>query len=276
MTGPKKRGKPEARAPGWMLTMGDMNTLLLTFFVILVSMLAWEKPSKAAARVSNVGLENTQLAQGDELLQDRGQVVRKLRDVVQEISAEPTEFVIDGHYVHVSLEGPSSYVVAIGGQYGAFREGDFRMMDWAEKALDIIREAFSPHGYVLVIRGHTSGWKRDSVVRLDDGSWVPFHEAEAGARARRAAAPEDGDHIELAFLRAQEAFRYLTTEDPETHLRIARNRIRLEALGDRETVADEVGYAFAGYRKEEPREDFGGPNRRVEVVVRTQEMRTGE
>lgn len=275
MTKPKSRGKADEGSPGWMLTMGDMNTLLLTFFVILVSKLNWEDPAKAAGEKANVGLMHKFAAEGEELRLDRGQLVRKLQEATQQSTAEVTPLVVESRYVPVSLEGPSSYVVTVGAQYGAFREGDYRLMQWTEKVLDLIREAFAPYGYVIIIRAHTSGWRRDSVVPLRDGSLVPFAEAEARARARGVTPPEEGDHIELSFLRAKEVFRYLTTESPETHLAIAPHRLRLEAVGDREIAVHEDGYVVALWRGEAPRDDFGAPNRRVDVIIKTEETRTG-
>ena len=41
---PKKKEEKEAGAPLWMVTMSDMNTLLMTFFVIMFSMMTQDKP----------------------------------------------------------------------------------------------------------------------------------------------------------------------------------------------------------------------------------------
>lgn len=46
--------EPEAGAPLWMATFSDMVTLLLTFFVLLLSMASFEEPTKVSAVIQSI------------------------------------------------------------------------------------------------------------------------------------------------------------------------------------------------------------------------------
>lgn len=46
--------EPEPGAPLWMATFSDMVTLLLTFFVLLLSMASFEEPTKVSAVIQSI------------------------------------------------------------------------------------------------------------------------------------------------------------------------------------------------------------------------------
>lgn len=169
--------------------MGDMNTLLLVFFVMLFTMMMTDK---GRAGVLHEALSSA--APATATLFDDG----------------PGEFrQVKGRTLRVQrlAEGIS---VTMGSEGAPFAEGSWTLSQDQKEILDVVKAELVGTRKRIEIRGHTSGNVRDSVVL--DGAYRAFDPS----RDRDA----DADWIMLATLRAREVCRYLAASIPDVRLRI--------------------------------------------------------
>ena len=248
----------EANAPFWLLTMGDMNNLLLLFFIALFALMVTDKGKYmklqeklkqmgSTGKVADAALVPAVAAEG------AAQAFRTMLDQ----PAAPTEvFQAEGHYALVQrvAEGTS---LTLSGQEGGFPEGQWRLNDVQRRVLVELKRWLVGRRNVVEVRGHTSANLEDSAVQDADGRLRPFSREDLAREDRQALA----NHSLLSWLRAQEVKKFLAEAHPDLgdEGRVSESRIRIRADGWTRRVAD----------SSDPVERV--KNRRLEVVA-TSEM----
>ncbi len=232
---PKKKCPPVG-APEWVLTYGDMMSLLLVFFIMLVSMSEIKKEDEYKAIVEQVqkafgmhgggGRTPTQddpelsLIQRLEALQ-----LQQQREKNESNSEDPG---MDGRDSTVTRvrEG---LLFAVGGRI-TFEPGSADLTDEARQQLREVVERHRIRGTnnLIELRGHAATVETS---RLDERPADPWA---------------------LSFVRAEAVMRFLTSPD----IGLDASRFRLIANGDREPLARR---AYSATEQQ--------PNRRVEMLV---------
>jgi flagellar motor protein MotB len=251
--------KQEEGAPGWMLTLGDITMLLLTFFVLLVSLMSLEKPRYVRFEGFLQGLN---AETGRAIPEGTPDQIEEMRHRIEEaVSGQrgTVEHRIEfakNLYAVVSPEGnPRSpkVVFTIGGSHGAFGEGRWEIEPQVYLFLQAIRAWGAGAGTEVLVRAHTDSHPADTARMTPEGTIV----SSAGANDPAGAAA--ADYRFLALLRAIEVARYLSAEldrggkDIRPLEPIRPDQIRIEAVGPFEPASSE------------PRSPA---NRRVEIVMR--------
>jgi chemotaxis protein MotB len=213
--------------PEWVVTFGDMMSLLLTFFIMLVSLSEIKQEEQYQAMVESItrqfGYETAKVSLVPGQSKPRNQKIAKAANdgrakrmnlmLGGDKAEAPT-----GDYRRVQIVRPGEK--ANTGTVIFFEESSAELLDAARRDLDVTAVAFGGQPQKIEIRGHTSRrpLPADSAYR---------------------------NHWELAFARCSKTFDYLTNEkgiDPE--------RIRLSVAGPFEPMhlgADPIA------RRENPR-----------------------
>lgn len=254
-----RKKKEEERAPTWMLTLGDITMLLLTFFVLLVSMMQMEKPRYILLQGFLQGLRAvTAIEEPQGHPREVHNVVLQIDQAAQEGPGTVRPLVqAQDRYAEVRVEGDPQHrylVVTLGGD-GTFAQGDYRLAQTVYPILDAIKR-WRGAGGELIIRGHTDAHPHDSVVMDAGGRIVPFTEHRRSSAAPKTA-PEPADYLLLATLRAQEVFQYLALRARPSDPFIPAERMRTEAVGPYDPL--KVGPGPLGHQP---------LNQRVEIVFR--------
>jgi chemotaxis protein MotB len=235
----KKKKKEAAGAPEWMVTYGDMMTLLLCFFVLIVSFSTIEpqKKNKFEAAIQSIkkalGMPGHGKVPTDEIpkmslvnVLDRMTLKRQKHDN----QASTKEQGVQGERPEVTkLRDGMQFVV--GGKV-LFEPGSAELTGEARRKLKQASELLRGYNNLVQIRGHTA-------------------QMEA---ARNDQNPYDSTW-QLSHARAKAVYDYLTS----TEVGLREERFRLVAVGDRELLVERA-YQTAAQ----------APNRRVEVVVTEQ------
>lgn len=245
-----KRQKKEEGVPAWMVTFGDMNCLLLTFFVLLFSMMSLEKAnykglSDKMQKMSGSGKVKTDTKPKNQesffLENPEGEHKGK------SLKSVPFPKLIRGVETTVQyLE--KGVVVTLGGKSG-FAPGEYALSDDQKKVLMEIQQSVIGKINVVEVRGFTSILPEDSLF-LENGNPRKFHEGDPTEKA---------DHWHLSFLRAKAAAEFLTDGgDPDPAKRIDKMQIKILALAYTEQMMREQ------HSKDEERARH---NRRVEIKI---------
>ena len=227
----KKKKKPPEGAPDWLLTYGDMMSLLLCFFIILVSLSEIKKEDQYKAIVEEIksafgmkGGGGVVPAKFDPKMSvpERIEDVQLPRRKEKNKSQSPQEGVT-GKTETVRALRPAEYIVK-GGPI-PFEPGSSRLLPEHRQMLRQIADEIRGHRTKLEIRGHAAP---NEVVYAD--VWT------------------------LSTQRARAVMAYLTSDE----VGLDPARMRLVSCGDHEVV---VQRAFPSNLEEK--------NRRVEVVETT-------
>ncbi len=226
---------PPAGAPEWVLTYGDMMSLLLTFFILLVA-LSEIKVEKFKAMVQSVhaafgmvpgsgggAIQTTALqSQDPTLVQVLKEISSKMRRGVEAADADDPG--VDGRHVKVTqVREDLKFLV---GGFVTFEPGSADLTPRAKARLDTVSKLFAGYMNKVELRGHAA-----TVELLDTQSF--------------------SDLRDLSFARAKAVEQYLVAS-----CGIKPERLRLIASADREPLAKRV------YLDQELE-----PNRRVEIMV---------
>lgn len=226
---PGKRKEPEG-APAWVVTYGDMMSLLLTFFVLLVSMSSIQEEEKfqealksireAFGYVGGIGKVPTRTAPTVSLIQQLETI--RIPDRVQN-RGDAEDPGIEGRDTRIT-KVREGIEIAIGGQVTFDRFSDVLKPE-AVSLLEALAVKLRGHTTKIDIRGHTT----NEPLPADS----PF-----------------GDLDELAHRRAKAVASALERAGVEP------DRMRLTAVGPREPL---VRQAYTEERR--------AVNRRVEIIV---------
>ena len=226
----RKKKLPRAGAPDWMVTYGDMMTLLLCFFVILVSMSEMKKDQKFQEVMDSIraafGYDGT-IGVVPIMVTSKNSLVEQLRKVVlpERVKREgdSDEVGIDGRVFRVTnvREGIN---LQVGGRVSFDRFGAVLKPE-AEALIASLADKVVGHNTVIKIRGHAT------LEPLPADS--PFR-----------------DQMDLSIARAR------AVADTMQRHGIRAERLRIVGVGSMEPL---VAQAYSEARR--------AINRRVEIVV---------
>ncbi|MEM0914150.1 MAG: flagellar motor protein MotB [Planctomycetota bacterium] len=227
----KKCNCPPPGAPDWMVTYGDMVTLLLCFFVLIVAFSEIKKEDEFNAVVEEIKRSFGMKGGGGKLPTPEDpelSLIERLETVQFQKKKEPNRSTteepgVEGREPRVTqVREGMKFIV---GTRVIFEPGSAEITPIARRALDEIAEQVRGTNNVLEIRGHAASAEIDQAGRYRDLD-------------------------RLSYARASAARDYLIEQG-----KVRSDRFRLVAVGDREPAAYGV-YNDAGQQ----------PNRRVEVV----------
>lgn len=229
----KKCKCPPAGAPEWVLTYGDMMSLLLCFFILLAALSELKKEDEYRAVVREVQKAFGMVGGGGKLPTDMDpttSLIQRLEQIqLQQRKAKSISHAddpgIDGKEVSVTRvrEG---MMYAVGGRI-TFEPGSADLTEEARAGLRKVAELLRGYRNVIEVRGHAGS------MEVRAGSQFP-------------------DLWSLSYGRSRAVMDFLVSDE----LRVEADRIRLVANGDREPVRSR---AFTWPEQE--------PNRRVEIFV---------
>jgi len=226
---PKKKEAPKAEVPEWVVTFGDLMSLLLCFFVLLVSFSEMKKPKEYQKVIDSVneamgfkgGMGLAHLLEQADNSMVSNQEERARRDGNERSTNKNNDDNVQGRetLVNIVQEGARH---AIGGSV-MFEVGEFEL---SKRNQDMIRESVAPKirglNYICPIVGH---------------AW--------GLEEKRSGLGFD----ELGYKRAQSVKDFLVRE-----CGVDTSILRVETAGDTEPMSLSDGSGQAG-----------GSNRRVQV-----------
>lgn len=241
-----RKEKEEKGSPGWITTMSDMNTLLLTFFVMLVGMMTLEVGPK---KKNFLELERRDplytvypdagtakkdpKVEGGLFPSDHKKAVeldRKLRKILPAVSK------VD-----------KGILVTLGAESEEFAEGDWRLTAASKRSLGSLAELLKRHTRRIFIKGYTESSMFDSLL-LDGERVRPVTYESMKDWSMRAKV----NHWLLAYLRGKEVAQYLIAAGiPADQLTIEPMAYRRPLVGD-------------GGSREAP---AGGRRRIVQIIV---------
>jgi len=158
----EQQEEPKAGAPAWMVTFADLMSLLLTFFVLLLSMSSTEAAKframagslrDAFGMKSDFALSPTSMSdeilphdderQGDASADD--ELERELREALEELGVDTGD---------MKMEGDDSVLLRLDGDL-LFASGEARLKPKALPVLDAIARYLNGTNYVLDVVGYT-------------------------------------------------------------------------------------------------------------------------
>jgi len=233
----KKQKKQEEGAPAWMMTYGDMMTLLLCFFVIIVAMSEIKKEDQFRQVVEEVRKAFGSKGGGGHLptKQDpKLSMVKTLEEIQLRRQRKPK--VSEVH--SPSMVGKEPRVVRVregiempGGRI-VFEPGSAELTEVAKQQLRKLAGQLKGKNNKIEVRGHTSPMEIEMSADYPD-AWS------------------------LGFARARAVMNYLTSEElARSFLDIEAERLRPASSGD-----------FEPLRRRAYTPDEHEPNRRVEILV---------
>ena len=235
----RKKPNPPAGCPEYMLTFGDMMSLLLCFFIMLVSMSKIKEEEMFRAAMESIRkafgyTTSPSLVPGDHVeMNAMTSLIDQIQEtIVQRNRKSKTER--GESNPERSQIGRSSTVrnirdglqITVGGM-SLFEEGSAQLLPEAQEELKGLAEQITGYNNRILIRGHTSR--------------VPL---PANSKYK--------DKTDLTYARAMAVKQFLAAN------KVEERRMNVEACGDHEPVRV---HAAAGYGGQ-------GPNHRVEIIVK--------
>jgi chemotaxis protein MotB len=226
----RKKKAPPPGAPEWMVTFGDMMSLLLCFFVIIVSMSEVKKDERFQKVMESI---KRSFGYRDSIGFGPGENVptntldpEKINLIIQQVElnkgrSKDRGIIGDSPTVRNIREG-MEYI--IGGKV-SFEEGKAELLETAKWQIDVFAEGFVGLNSRIRVRGHAA--------RKSPDRYRPYKTLD-----------------ELSFARAMAIKKYLMKSG------IREDRITVEACGDNEPVASQA------YDETER-----AKNRRVSIIV---------
>ena len=234
---PGKTKCPPEGAPEWVLTFGDMMSLLLTFFIMLVSLSEIKKEDEWKAMVEEVQKSFGMKGGGGRLPTDNDPALTlvQILETVQNQQRRENQTSntddpgISGREQRVTSVRPAHYI-PMGGRL-TFQPGKADLTDRAKAQIRqmVNNEEIGIRGTnnIVDLRGHAAAAEIDLL-------------------------PPGADLWDLSYERAKAVMRFLTSDA----IGIRPDRIRLVGVGDEEPLA-----------KQAYTTDAQQDNRRVEVLV---------
>ena len=254
-----------------MVTFGDMNMILLVFFILMYSLLSLEKPNyltfkQVLKAMALTGKVKRVSAAKDPAGQTAEQAFKAIEANERAVTAIRQ---IAG--VHVRLQRiPEGTVLTLGGETDPFDEGGWTLKENHIKVLEEVKKYLVRKRRYIEIRGHTSGNLRDSVILGTKTDGVVEIRKFSKADLQRPDRAEVSNHWMLGWLRANEVREYLLKPFSEGNPGILEKRLRIRS----------DAYTHPVERSDRPLYDAEGiplraKNHRVEVIL-TNEVEKGE
>jgi chemotaxis protein MotB len=236
----KKKKKDEGGgAPDWMVTYGDMMTLLLCFFVLIVSFSTIDPKKKHKYEAAVQSIKEALGMPGHGKVPADAVPKMSMISMLEQVQTEREKHENEASTTEKGVQGEDTKVTKIrdGMQFTVggpvmFEPGSAKLTSQAKAQLKRTAELMRGYNNLIQLRGHTASMEL----------------------ASRPESPHETLWA-LSHARAQAVMGYLT--DPPIGLRA--DRFRLVAVADREPM---VQRAYDDRKK--------APNRRVEVVVAEQ------
>ncbi|MCF7959033.1 MAG: OmpA family protein [Phycisphaerae bacterium] len=235
----RKKKKQDAGVPDWMVTYGDMMTLLFCFFVIIVSMSEIKEDDKFQRVLESIqkafGYKGGAGATPSRVVPSNTFDQRKQQLIMRKFQLQIGKSTDEG----IQGENPSVKVIrdgmefAFGGQV-SFEPGQARLLDTAKVRLKEFSQEFKGMNTRIRIRGHAS---QEVPVASGQGPQLDSHQDEMSLD-------------ELSFARAMAVKDFLIEND------IAEERMTVEGCGNNEPL---LSQAYDEKSKAQ--------NRRVAIVV---------
>ncbi len=273
----KKAEEQEEGAPAWMVTFGDMNMILLVFFILMYSLLSLEKPNYLTLKSALTMISMTGRVKRVSAAKDpAGETAeRAFKAVEKDNRAEARIKQIAGHHVRLQRI-PEGTVLTLGGETGPFEEGSWTLNEKQIEVLEEVKNYLVRKRRYIEVRGHTSGDVRDSVIleKQDDGT-VKIRKFSR-KDLKRSDRVEVSNHWMLGWLRANEVRKYLVAPFPPK----GDEKIGRPGISDTRVRIRSDAYTHPMERSDRPLLDAEGKplrakNHRVEVVL-TNEVEKGE
>ena len=263
--------EPEEGAPAWMVTFGDMNMILLVFFILMYSLLSLEKPNYITLKEALKAISMTGKVKRVSAAKDpTGETAERAFKAVESSERAVTAIrQIAG--VHVRLQRiPEGTVLTLGGETEPFEEGSWTLLENHKKVLDEVKKYLVRKKRYIEVRGHTSGNLRDSVILDTEGDGSVKVRKFNKDDLKRPDRAEISNHWMLGWLRANEVRKYLLEPFPDGEPGIVETRVRIRS----------DAYTHPMERSDRPLYDIEGEplrakNHRVEVIL-TNEVEKGE
>ncbi|MEX2672958.1 MAG: flagellar motor protein MotB [Phycisphaeraceae bacterium] len=233
----KREKKQEEGAPLWVMTYGDMMSLLLVFFIMLVALSEIPEQDEFEALMAEIKKAFGMQGGGGRLPTDQDpelSLIKLLEQLQLQQQREPEK----SHVDDPGIDGRDTTVTQVRegmrflvGGHITFEPGSADLTDGARRQLRQVADMTRGYENIIELRGHAAASEREIVGRPGDtfsDLWL------------------------LSHVRAHAVMRYLTSDE----VGIRRDRIRLIANADREPL---VQRRYAGHQTQ--------PNRRVEVLV---------
>lgn len=191
----------EEKHGNWLTTMADMNTLLLTFFVMLFTMLSMEKVRYQRLHVDPFQHAFQHGTQMDKVTPiEAGVAIKLLESYLESNVARENVVNIEGQYTRF-MRAQDEVRIQVGGEFDPFAEGDFKLRESHYKILDAVYTWMKDETLKIAVRGYTSRRFQDSVMQDAGGAWRPWDPDMDPDEA--------ADHRTLSYLRARSAADYL-------------------------------------------------------------------
>jgi chemotaxis protein MotB len=229
----KKCKCPPTGAPEWVLTYGDLMSLLLTFFILLAALSELKKDQQYQAIVEQVQKSfGMQGGGGKTSSKDDPKLTLMQRLEALEMQQNKEKHISNSQDPGIEGREPAVTKVreglkfVVGGRI-TFEPGSADLSDENRRQLSLVAQYMRGLNNKLEIRGHAAS------MELTEGT--PFK-----------------DLWGLSYARAKAVMDYLTSKE----VGIRADRVRLIAVADREPLVKRV---YTAQRQE--------PNRRAEIMV---------
>ena len=210
----RRKKKAEEGAPAWMVTFGDMMSLLLCFFVILVSMSEMKQDEKFQKVMESIkrafGYQGGIGTVASSTMPNNSFDKKMTQLIMRKFSLQ----IGTSHEKGIEGENPSVKNIREGLEYSIggrvhFESGKAKLLDHAKKQLDIFADLVRGYNNKVRIRGHSACIPADR--------YQPFASLD-----------------DLAYARGDEVKKYLISKG------IRPRRITVEACGDNEPVRSQA------------------------------------
>jgi chemotaxis protein MotB len=235
----KKKKEGGGGAPDWMVTYGDMMTLLLCFFVLIVSFSTIDPKEKHKYEAAMESIKEALGMPGNGKVPNDAIPKMSMVQVLERVQRERKKHDNEASTKEEGMQGETTEVTKIrdGMQFTvggpvSFEPASATLTDQAKQRLETIAELMRGYNNLIQLRGHAASME---LAGHPDSSYQTLWQ--------------------LSHARARAVMDYLT--EPPIGLRP--DRFRLVAVADREPLAQR---AYSSRDK--------APNRRVEVVVAEQ------
>lgn len=204
----QKKKETEEGAPFWMLTMGDMNTLLLTFFVLIYSMLSFEKPKYLKLQAIFREMSGQKISKTAHTIEpdiwfktdEKGQ-----NNPAESRGGEWREIVVEGATYRAKKDVEGVFF-EIGGYFDPFDTGSWELKDSHKLILTQLRELLRDRRTFVRIIGHTD--------RIGTHDYVLFSEGKISKVGPYDPPSTDPSGFELlGMLRAQAVLNFILQDD---------------------------------------------------------------
>ena len=212
----RKKKKAEG-APEWVVTYGDMMSLLLAFFIMLAALSELKKEDDFKM-ISEVFKQGLGARAGGGMIPTEMDPSMSLKERLEQIQLQTRRSKDVSFADDPGTEGrePAVVIVRIGMRFVAgsritFEPGSADLNDDARRALVTVADLIRGHNNKVIVTGHADS-------------------SEAGLSG------EHGDLWTLSYARAQAVMAYLVSEK----IGLRAERFRLEANADREPLKNRV------------------------------------